>query len=129
MSYAVENATCARCRTSGGPCVPAAHRGCPAAPARAGDLLDRFGQPPAIVGEIDRDRRGARRDDAEHVAFVHELVGDLLEQLADAPGVAEVEVQVVDEDEEDAAGRIAGRPRRRQEDAFRDRRGGGAAML
>ena len=42
---------------------------------------------------------------------------DLLEQLADAAGVAEVEVQVVDEDQEDAAGgRWSGA--RRQDDAF-----------
>ena len=46
-----------------------------------------------------------------------------LNRLADAPGVAEVEVQVVDEDEEDAAGRVRGRPRRREQDAFRNRRG------
>ena len=63
-------------------------------------------------------RRRTGRDDAEHVPFVDQLLGDLLEQIADATGVAEVQVQVVDEDQEDAAGGVVGRPRRRQEDAF-----------
>ena len=51
-----------------------------------------------------------------------QLLRDLLEQIADAAGVAEVEVQVVDEDQEDAAGGVVGRPRRRQDDAFLRRR-------
>ena len=90
----------------------------------AGDLLDRFGQAAAIVGQVDGDRRRPGGDDAEHVSFVDQLLGDLLEQLANPAGVAEVEVQVVDEDEEDAARRVGRRPRRRQQNAFRNRRGG-----
>ena len=73
--------------------------------AGARDLLDRLVEPLAVVGQVDRDRRGAGRDDAEHVAVVDQLLRDLLEQVADAAGVAEVEVQVVDEDQEDAARR------------------------
>ena len=98
--------------------------------AGAGDLLDRLVEPLAVVGQVDRQRRRAGRDDAEHVAVVNQILRDLLEQLADAPGVAEVEVQVVDEDQEDAARRVGGRPRRRQDDAFLHRAaGGGAARL
>ena len=123
MSYAVENATCARYRTSGGPCdacrrVDDVLRLQPV----AGDLVDRLVEALAIVGHVDRDRRRPGRDDAEHVAVVDQLLRDLLEQLADAAGVAEVQVQVVDEDQEDAAGGVVGRPRRRQEDAFLHRR-------
>ena len=46
----------------------------------------------------------------------------LLEQLADAPGVAEVEMQIVDEEQQDAAGGVVHRPRRRQDDALLRRR-------
>ena len=73
---------------------------------------------------------GPGGDDAEHVSFVNELLGDLLEQVADAAGVAEVEVQVVDEDEEDAAGRVrwpAATAGSRMPSATGA--GGGAAML
>ena len=91
---------------------------------RPGDLLDRFGEAAAIVGEVDGDRRRARGDDAEHVSFVDQLLGDFLEQLPNPAGVAEVEVQVVDEDEEDPASRVRGRPRRREQNAFRNRSGG-----
>ena len=48
---------------------------------------------------------GTARDDAEHVAFVHQLLRDPLEQIADAAGVVELQVQVVDEEQEDAARR------------------------
>ena len=58
----------------------------------------------------------------EHVAVVDQRLRDLLEELADAAGVAEVQVQVVDEEEEDAAGGVVGRPRRRQDDALLRRR-------
>ncbi len=50
------------------------------------------------------------------------VLRDPLEQIANAAGVAEVEVQVVDDDQEDAAGRVVARPRRRQDDAFLRRR-------
>ncbi len=73
--------------------------------ARARDLVDRLVEPRLVVGHVDRDRRRAGRDDAEHVAVVNQLLRNLLEQLADAAGVAEVQVQVVDEDQEDAARR------------------------
>ena len=71
----------------------------------ARDLLDRVLEDLPVVGRIDRQRRRAGRDDAEHVAFVHQRVRNPLEEIADAPGVAEVEVQVVDDDQEDAARR------------------------
>ena len=86
--------------------------------AVAGDLLDRLVQNLAVVGEIDRQRRRAGGDDAEHVAFVHERARDALEQIADAAGVAEIQVQVVDDDQEDAAGRVVPGPRGGQDDAF-----------
>ena len=96
----------------------------------AGDLLDRLVEPLPVVGEIDRQRRRPGRDDAEHVAFVNQLLRDLLEQLADAAGIAEVQMEIVDEDQEDAARRVGRRTRRRQDDALlRRARGGGAAML
>ena len=44
-----------------------------------------------------------------------------LEQIADAAGVAEVQVQVVDDDQEDAAGRVIPWARRRQDDPFLSR--------
>ena len=81
-----------------------------------------LGETAAVVGQIDRDRRGPGRHDAEHVPFVHQLVGDFLEEIADAAGVAEVEVQVVDENQEDAARRVRRRARRRQQNAFGHRR-------
>ena len=90
--------------------------------AGARDLADRLVEPLAIVGHVDGDRRGAARHDAEHVAFVDQLPGDLLEQLTDAPGVPEIHVQVVDEDQEDAPRRVVGRARRRQQDPFLHRR-------
>jgi hypothetical protein len=49
---------------------------------------------------------------------VHQRLRDLLEQIADAPGVAEIEVQVVDDDQEDAAGRIVARARDRKDQPF-----------
>ncbi|MCK7529254.1 MAG: hypothetical protein MZV64_72725 [Ignavibacteriales bacterium] len=62
------------------------------------------------------------RHDAEHVALVDERALDLLEQVADARRVLEVEVEVVDEQDEDAPGGVVARPGRRQDDALR--RGG-----
>jgi hypothetical protein len=88
----------------------------------AGDLLDCLIEPLAVVGQIDRQRRRAGGDDAEHVAFVNQLFGDLLEQFANASRVAEIEVQIVDEDQEDAAGRIVGWAARRKDDPFLGRR-------
>ena len=86
-------------------------------------LLERLVYPLEIVGEVDGDRGGARRDDPEHVPLVNERALDLLEQVADARRVLEVEVEVVDEQDEDAPGRVVARPDRREDDAFR--RGGG----
>ena len=80
--------------------------------AGAGDLLDRFVEPAAIVGHVNRQRRGTGGDDAEHVAFVDQFLRDLLEQFPDPRSVAEVQVQVVDEDQEDPPGGIVGRARR-----------------
>ena len=81
-------------------------------------LFDRLVEPLAVVRHVDRDRRRPGRHDAEHVAVVDQLLADLLEQLANAAGVPEVEMQVVDEDQEDAARGVVGRSRRRQEHAF-----------
>ena len=86
--------------------------------ARARDLVDRLVEPLAVVGQIDRQRRRPAGDDAEHVPFVNELVRDLLEEVLDPAGVPEIEVQVVDEDQPDAAGRVARRFARREDDAF-----------
>ena len=79
------------------------------AQAGAGDLFDRLIQPLPVVRHVDGQRRGAGRHDAEHVAVVNQVFRNLLEQLADASGVAEVQVQVVDEDQENAPGRVARR--------------------
>ena len=54
---------------------------------------------------------------------MHQILLELLKQLPDASGVAEVEVQVVDEEQEDAARGVVGRPHRRQDDPFLRRRG------
>ena len=69
----------------------------------AGDLLDRLLETRLVVGHVDGDRRRTARDDAEHVAVVHQLLRDPLEQIAHAAGVVELQVQVVDEEQEDAA--------------------------
>ena len=90
--------------------------------AVAGDLLDRLVEHLAVVGQVDGQRRRPGGDDAEHVALVDQGPGDALEQVADAAGVAEVEMQIVDDDEEDAAGGVVARPRRGQDDAFLRRR-------
>ncbi len=85
-------------------------------------LLQRLVDALEIVGEVDGDRRRPGRHDAEHVALVDERALDLLEQVADPRRVLEVQVQVVDEQDEDAPGRVVARPGRRQDDALR--RGG-----
>ena len=57
---------------------------------------------------------------------MNQLFRNLLEQLADASSVAEVQVQVVDEDQKNASRRVARGPRRRQDDSLlhgRRRRG------
>jgi hypothetical protein len=57
---------------------------------------------------------------------VNQLRGDLLHQLAQTPRIAEVQVQVVDDEQKDAARNVLARPRRRQDDAIsRGGRGGG----
>ena len=88
----------------------------------ARDLLDRFVEPRLVVGHVDGDRRGSARDDAEHVAVVHQLLRDLLEQLANASRVVELQMQIVDEEQEDAPGDVVARPRRRQDDPLGRRR-------
>ncbi len=75
-----------------------------------------------IVGELLRDGRGARAHDAEHVAFVNQQAHHSLDQIAGARRAAEIEMQVVDEEQEHAAGRVVGRPVPRQDDAFLHRR-------
>ncbi len=69
-----------------------------------------------------RDRRRTARDDAEQIAFVNQVLLNLLEQLAHASRVLELHVQVVDEEQEDAAGGVDDAPDRRQDDAFGRRR-------
>ena len=65
---------------------------------------------------------GPGRHHAEHIAVVHQILLELLKQLSDASGIAEVEVQVVDEEQEDAASGVVGRPHRRQDDPLLRRR-------
>ena len=79
--------------------------------AAAGDALDRRLEHLPVVGQLLRNRRSAGADDAEHVAFVDQVAQHLLDQVARARRAPEVEVQVVDEDQEDAARRVVGRPR------------------
>ena len=62
-------------------------------------------------------------DDAEHVAFVNQEAKHLLDQIAGPRRLAELQVEVVDEDQEDAAGGVVGRPALRQDDAFLHRCG------
>ena len=62
------------------------------------------------------------RDDAEHVAFVNQQAHHPLDQIAGPRRAAEIEMQVVDEEQEHAAGRVVGRPVPRQDDAFLHRR-------
>ena len=76
-------------------------------------LLDRFVEPLAVVGEIGSSTR-CRSTTSEHVALVHQLLRDLLEQLLQPRGVGEVEVEVVHEEQQDAAGSVVGWPRRRR---------------
>ena len=90
--------------------------------AVAGDLLDRLVEHLVVVGRIDGERRRAGGHDREHVAFVNQVARDPLEEIANPPGIAEVEVQVVDDDEEDATGRVVPRPGRGQDDALLGRR-------
>ena len=75
-------------------------------------------QAPPVVGQIDLDRGRPGGDDAEHVAFVDQLARDALQEISDAGGVAEIQVQIVDEDEEDAAGLAGGGPGRRHRQTF-----------
>ena len=122
-SYAVENATCARCRSSVGPCdVCMPFDDFLRRQAAAGDALDRRLEHLPVVGQLLRDRRMAGADDAEHVAVVNQDAQHLLDQLARPRRLAELQVEVVDEDQEDAAGRVVGRPALRQDDAFLHRR-------
>jgi hypothetical protein len=88
----------------------------------AGDLLDRFVEARLVVGHVDRDRRRTARHDAEHVAVVHELLRDALEEVADASGVVELEMKVVNEEEKDATRHVVARARRRQDDPLGRRR-------
>ena len=50
------------------------------------------------------------------------VVRIFLNSSRSAAGVAEVEVQIVDDEQQDAAGGVGGRPRRRQDDALLRRR-------
>ena len=68
----------------------------------AGNLLDRFVEPRLVVRHIHRDRGRTAGHDAEHVAVVHELFRNLLEQIANPTGVVELQVQIVDEEQKNA---------------------------
>ena len=82
----------------------------------AGHLLDRVVDPRPVVRHVHLDGRRTARHDAEEIPFVHELLGNLLEQLADTSRVAELQVLVVHEEQEDAARHVGGRPLLRQDD-------------
>ena len=84
----------------------------------ARDLVRRFLHTGAIVGEIDRDRGGAGRHDAEEVAVVHELLRHVAEQTAYAVRVTELEMKIVDDKNDDASGGVVDGPRWRQDDAL-----------
>ena len=84
----------------------------------ARDLVRRFLHTGAVVGEIDRDRGGAGRHDAEEVAVVHELLRHVAEQTAYAVRVTELEMKIVDDKNDDASGGVVDGPRWRQDDAL-----------
>ena len=65
---------------------------------------------------------GTAGHDAVHVALVDQLLRNPLEEIPQPAGVLEFEVQIVQEDQEDAAGRVGRRSRRRQDDALLGRR-------
>ena len=75
----------------------------------AGDFRDQRIEHLPVVGQLLGDRRVAGRHDAEHVAFVNQQLEHLLDQIARARRAAEVEVEIVDEDQEDAPGGVVGR--------------------
>jgi hypothetical protein len=87
------------------------------------DLLDRRLEPLLVVRQFDRQRGRSGRHDAEHVAIVNQLFRDLLEEIADAAGVPEIEMEVIDEDDEDPPRRVVGRTRRRKDDSLLRGRG------
>ncbi len=134
-SAAVEKATCALWRTSGRALRPLRGRDDVAGRQRAArELASSLVQAPPVVGQIDLDRGRPGGDDAEHVAFVNQLARDALQEISDPGRVAEIQVQIVDEDEEDAAGLAGGGPRRRHRQTLDrlPRRGGdvvGAAAV
>ena len=70
---------------------------------RASHLLDRVIHAPLVVRHVDRDRRRAARDDAEHVAVVEERLRNPLEQVANARRGLKLQVHVVHEEKEYAA--------------------------
>ena len=86
--------------------------------AATGDAVDRGIEHLPVVGQLLRNRRRARRDDPEHVAFVNQVAQHALQEVARARRAAEIEVQVVDEEEEHASGGVVGRTARRQDDAL-----------
>ena len=95
----------------------------------AGNLVDRLGEPLAIVGQIDRERRRARGHDPEHVPLVNELARDLLEEILDLARVLEIQVQVVDENQPDPSRRVVGRLAGRKDDALHRRRRRGRGFV
>ena len=122
-SYAVENATCARYRSSVGPCAPCMPLMMSSGPqAAAGDAGNGRVEDLPVVGQLLRNGRGARRHDAEHVAFVNQVAQHALQQIARARRAPEVEMKIVDEQEEHASRGVVGRAARRQDDALLRRR-------
>ena len=59
-----------------------------------------------IVGRVDFDGRRAGGHESDQVVLVHELVANLHQRLLDARRVADLQVLVVDEDDEDASRRV-----------------------
>ena len=86
--------------------------------AVAHDLAGRLIEPVPVVGQVDLDRRGAGREDAEQVASVDQPLRDPVEQLTHARRLAGFEMRVVDEDEEDAPRGVVRGPRRRKDEAL-----------
>ena len=90
--------------------------------AVAGDLLDRLVQDLAVVGRIDRERRGAGRDDREHVAFVDQRLRDRLNRSRMRPVLRKSRCRSSTMIRKMRPAVSLRRARRRQDDAFLRRR-------
>ena len=80
----------------------------------ARDPVGRLFHPRSVVGEVDGNRRGSRRDNPEEIFLMNELLSHVAEEAPHAMRVAEVEMQIVDDKNDDAARSVIARARRRQ---------------